>query len=411
MTADLPVSASTNEDDPGQIGEPGSVVIAGGGVAALECLMALRDLGLVGLRIRLVAPSDAFVYRPLEVAEPFSLGAPQRYSLSRIAADFGAELVTDAIAEVRGQERQTICASGATLDYDVLVLAPGARPEPAFEHAITFGQDRAHAALHGLLADLEQGYAKNVTFVVPPNTSWSLPLYELALMTAREVAAQGIDDVHLSLVTPEPRPLAIFGPPVSDVVRRLLDVAGVEFVGAAYADVRKGRVHVKPSGRTIEIDRAVALPALRGPAIRGVPSDDAGFIPTDAFGAVPGLAGVYAAGDATTLPVKQGGLAAQQADAVAESIAARLGAQLVPRPFKPVLRGLLFTGDEDRFLRTGIGGGEGEGTAAVGALWWPPTKVAGRYLAPYLYPHRPTPQPAGFTEVAVPLGPTRPPGD
>jgi sulfide:quinone oxidoreductase len=404
MPADPPVSASTNEDVHRRIGEPRGVVIAGGGVAALECLMALRDLGPADLHIRLVAPGDAFVYRPLEVAEPFSLGAPRRYPLSRIAADFGAELVTDAIAEVCGEERRTICTSGARLDYDVLVLAPGARPGPAFEHAITFGQDPAHAAMHGLLADLKQGYAKDVAFVVPPNTSWSLPLYELALMTARDVAAHGIDDVHLSLITPEPRPLAIFGSPASDVVRGLLDAAGIEFVGAAYADVRRGRVHVKPSGRTLEIERAVSLPVLRGPAIRGVPADDAGFIPTDAFGAVSGLAGVYAAGDATTLPVKQGGLAAQQADAVAESIAARLGAPRVPVPFKPVLRGLLFTGDAERFLRTGIGGGEGEGTAAVGALWWPPTKIAGRHLAPYLYPHRPTRQPAGFTEVAVPLG-------
>ena len=384
---------------------PRPVVIAGGGIAALECLMALRDLDS-GSRIQIVAPDDAFTYRPLQVAEPFSLGTARHYPLSQIAADFGAELVTDAIVEVRSEERRVVCASGATLDYEALVLAPGARPQRAYEHAITFGLDPTHAAMHGLLTDIEQGYVKHVAFIVPPNTSWSLPLYELALMTARETWAQGVDDAHFSLVTPELRPLAIFGPPVSETVSRLLAAANIEFIGGAYAEAGKGSVQVKPGGRTIAIDRAVALPALRGPAIRGVPADGAGFIPTDAFGAVPGLAGVFAAGDATTFPVKQGGLAAQQADAVAQAVGAWLGAPLTPRPFKPVLRGLLFTGDENRFLRTGIGGGEGDGTTAVKALWWPPTKVAGLYLAPYLHAHTGLAEPkprAGFSEVEVAL--------
>jgi sulfide:quinone oxidoreductase len=382
------------------------VVIAGGGVAALECLMALRDLADPGLRIQLVAPDDAFVYRPLQVAEPFSLGAARRYPLARVAADFGAELVADAVVEVRAGDRTAVCASGVTLDYDALVLAPGARPVAAFEHATTFGLDPTHAALHGVLIDLEQELVKDVAYIVPPKTSWSLPLYELALMTAREVWAQGIDDVRLSFVTPEQRPLAIFGPQVSAAVGGLLNAAHVEFFGDAYATVRKGAIELEPGTRTIEVDRVIALPALRGPGIVGVPSDDEGFIRTDAYGAVPGLEGVFAAGDATTFPVKQGGLAAQQADSAAQAAAAWLGAPLTPRPFRPVLRGLLFTGDEDRFLRAAIGGGEGDGTTTVKALWWPPTKIAGLYLAPYLHERtgwaerKPC---AGFSEVAVGL--------
>jgi sulfide:quinone oxidoreductase len=384
----------------------GRVVIAGGGVAALECLMALRDLAGPDLPIQLVAADDAFTYRPLQVAEPFTLGAARRYPLSRVAEDVGAELIIDAIVEVRGEQRQAICASGAVLDYDALVLTPGARREPAYEHAITFGADPSHGALHELLIDLEDGRVKDVAFIVPPDIAWSLPLYELALMTARDVMARGIHDVHLSLVTPESRPLAIFGPQVSGTVSGLLDAAGVAFIGGSYADVRRGAIRLEPGGRTMEIDEAIALPRLRGPKIAGVPADGAGFIPTDRFGAVAGLAGVFAAGDATTFPVKQGGLAAQQADAVAQSVAAALGAPLAPRPFKPVLRGLLFTGDDDRFLRSSIGGGEGDGTSSGAALWWPPSKIAGLYLAPYLYrqagwgERQPGP---GFQEVEVPL--------
>ena len=92
---------------------------------------------------------------------------------------------------------------------------------------------------------------------------------------------------------------------------------------------------------------------------------------------------VWAAGDAIAFPVKQGGLAAQQADAVAEAIAARAGADVRPQPFRPVLRGVLLTGRGQAWMRSAPGGG-GEGEAERRALFWPPTKIAGRYISPYL---------------------------
>ena len=35
-------------------------------------------------------------------------------------------------------------------------------------------------------------------------------------------------------------------------------------------------------------------------------------------------------------------------------------------------------------MRFAAAGGEGDGATATHALWWPPGKVAGRYLAPWL---------------------------
>jgi hypothetical protein len=94
---------------------------------------------------------------------------------------------------------------------------------------------------------------------------------------------------------------------------------------------------------------------------------------------------VFAAGDATSFPVKQGGLAAQQADAVAEVIAACVGVDTDPQPFRPILRGLLLTGGPPRYLQADISGRTGDDSTISGeALWWPPDKLAGRYLAPYL---------------------------
>ena len=79
------------------------------------------------------------------------------------------------------------------------------------------------------------------------------------------------------------------------------------------------------------LDRVVALPRAVGPALPGVSGDVRGFVRCDRHGKVAGTSTVWAAGDAIAFPVKQGGLAAQQADAVAEAIAARAGADILPR--------------------------------------------------------------------------------
>jgi sulfide:quinone oxidoreductase len=361
---------------------PASVVIAGGGVAALEALIALRDLAGDRVRVTLVAPTDHFVYRPLSVAEPFCLGQAAHHPLRDVARDFGADVIRGTLRGVDADRSRVLLDDGTEIAYDSLLIAVGARTEPAFRHGITFGAEGAPEALSGLLADLEGGYARRVAFVVPSGTGWSLPLYELAIMTARDAWAAGMNDVELTLVSPEERPLEMFGPEASATVGELLSSEGITFVGGTGADVEQHAVIA--SDRRIGIDRVVTLPALVGPNIEGLPAGDRGFIPVDEHGRVQGLADVYAAGDATDSPVKQGGLAAQQAVAAAESIAARHGADLEPEPYRPVLRGMLLTGGRERWMKARAGDAGAYTNVSVQALWWPPTKIATRYLAPYL---------------------------
>ncbi len=358
------------------------VVIAGGGVAALEALIALRELAGDRVRVTLLAPEPDFVYRPLAVAEPFCLGHATHHPLDEVARDFGVTVVRDALGEVLPEARTVVTAAGTTLAYDSLLIAVGARPEPVYRHAIAFGAEGAPEALAGLLADLEEGHAKRVAFVVPSTVAWSLPLYELAVMTARDVFSAGIDGVELTFVTPEARPLEAFGPEAAPMVAELLAQEGVEFIGSTFADVGHG--YVLAGDRRIDVSRTIALPVPTGQAIAGLPSDPGGFISVDEHGRVHGVEHVYAAGDATTFPIKQGGLAAQQAVAAAEAIAARHGADLDPQPFRPVLRGMLLTGGQERWLRAPAGDTPGEARSSLRALWWPPTKIASRYLAPYL---------------------------
>jgi sulfide:quinone oxidoreductase len=365
--------------------EPLRVLIAGGGVAALETMIALRDLAGPRVAITLLAPDQDFVYKPMSVEEPFAKAAPFTRPLAEIARDFDAELRNDTLSWVAPGQHAAFTTSGAEIEYDALVLTLGARRERPYERVTTFTGREDAERVHGLVQDVEEGYSKGIVFVVPPGVTWPLPLYELALMLSARSAQMSVEPT-LTFVTPEESPLAAFGTDASTGVHAMLTDAGITVVTSAYASVQGvNTVIVRPSGDVITADRIVTVPTLHGTAPRGIAADADGFIPTDTHGRLNGVPDIYAAGDGTTFPVKQGGIATQQADAIAEVIAKRAGAHLEPRAFRPVMRSMLLTGGEPRFLRGEVSRGrDGISELADHALWWPPTKIAGRYLAPYL---------------------------
>lgn len=379
------------------------ILIAGGGVAGLEALLALRDLAGDRVELILLCPEPDFVYRPMATAEPFGRGRANRRRLAGIASDLGAELVRSALVAVGADSHTAITSTGRRLAYDALLVAVGAQSEPAFRGVLTWTPETDAALFGGLLRDLDEGYTKRLAFVVPPGVEWTLPAYELALMTAWQAWGMGQDDVQVTIYTPEDAPLGLFGPRATAAVQHdLMEVGVAVETGVAVADDvdAPGRLVLHPGQRRLDAERVVALPRAVGPGVAGLPADGRGFIPTDPHGRVPGVDAVWAAGDAIAFPVKQGGLASQQADAAAESIAAFLGVQLEPRPFRPVLRGMMLTGRGPAWMRRDPAGGD-EGTLVRRALWWPPTKIAGRYLSLYLSaltgtePFADTPSPAG----------------
>jgi sulfide:quinone oxidoreductase len=361
------------------------VLVAGGGVAALEATLALRALAVDRLSVELLAPEPEFWYRPLAVAEPFGLGEVRHFDLAQLAAAAGATFSPGALTQVDAESRQARTSLGSLLAYDALLVACGAVPTPAVPGALTFRGPADTERMRRLLEELAGGQAARLAFVVPWGAVWSLPIYELALMTAAYLSERAPGAVELLLVTPEEEPLQLFGPAGSQAVRELLDESGISVHTSACAvELVEGELHLVPKG-SIAADRVVALARLRGPRIDGLPQTVDGFVPVDAHGQVHSLADVFAAGDITSFPVKQGGIAAQQADAAAELIAANAGADLTPRPFRPVLRGLLLTGRQPRYLRHELTGGAGAAsTASPEPLWWPPAKIVGHYLAPYL---------------------------
>jgi sulfide:quinone oxidoreductase len=265
-------------------------------------------------------------------------------------------------------------------------LATGARLHPRFRHAITIDDRKLDEQLHGLIQDLEGGYIHSLAFIAPQPMPWPLPLYELALMTARRADDMNVT-VSITIVTPEDAPLAVLGTGVSDAVGKSLESAGIEVICGAHAETPSpGQVSLFPQGDTLHFDRIVALPELFGPATRGVPKlDGHGFIPVDVHCRVRGLERVFAAGDATDFALKQGGIAAQQADVAAEEIARLAGISIVPSRFKPEVHGILLGGAKPLYFSAQITGMHGSASVVEDRANWPSgAKIAAKYLAPYL---------------------------
>ena len=361
------------------------VLVAGGGPAAIEALLALRELAGAEVALELLTPDPLLVVKAYEVLSPFHEGTEHRYPIARISADLDVPVVRDSLAAVDAEERTVTLHSGALRGYGTLIVAVGARQVGTIVGAIPFRGAQDAAKVKALLNESHAGRHRRIAFVVPGGHTWPLPLYELALHTSVWLDERGISGVPLALVSPEPQPLASFGSPVSSEVATMLEHAQIEFVSARPIRHERGRL-LLAGGGALEADLAVAMVRLEGPRIRGLPSDDDGFVPVDELGRVEGVDGVFAAGDATTFPLKQGGLATQQADAIAEQIASELGAAAPPASgFRPVLRAVLFGGREKRYFQAELGEALHESSVASEDPLWPESsKVVGRYLAPYL---------------------------
>jgi sulfide:quinone oxidoreductase len=354
------------------------IVIAGGGVAGLEALVALRRHLGPAPTIELLEAQAELVERPMTVAEPFGRGAPRHFDVARVVADHDATLRRDRLTSVDPAARRVRTVHGDHIPYDALLVAVGARPDIAVPGALTFAGARDVGALRELLDDLITRRVRAVAFAVPPGITWALPLYELALMTAEHLRTARVTDARLVVVTPERHPLDVFGVRLAERMRELLAERGIGLFTEAVPLSLGARGLGVAGAAPIAVERVVALPRLDGPWIDGLPHDPYGFIPTDRHCAVPGAPAVWAAGDGTSFPIKQGGLAAQQADAAATAIAAHLGADIVPEPFRPELRGLLLDPRGARSLQR-----DAATTTDTGPLW-PAWKVTAEYLAPYL---------------------------
>jgi sulfide:quinone oxidoreductase len=361
-------------------------LIAGGGIAGVEAALALRDLAGEQVEVDLCDPRREFVFRPFVVGEPYGVARVFRYDLRQVGERCGASFHADGVVSVDAGRRLAVTRDGERLRYDYLLIASGVRMLAAVPGAVTFWGVADEGQVGDVIADLRAGSLRRLVFTMPGGSSWALPLYELALLAATELAKVGTLRTRLTVVTPEDVPLELFGRRAGEQMSELMEDRGIEIVSGAHpVKFESGRLTIAP-GDEVEADAVIGLPRLEGRQIAGIPHDADGFVGVDNYGRVIGLERVFAAGDVTIFPVKQGGIATQQADAVAETIAAEAGAKVDPRPFDPILRGVLWTGREPRYLYGRPTGGHGEMSSLGERPQWPPQdgKVIGRYLTPFV---------------------------
>lgn len=362
------------------------VLIAGGGVAALEAAIALHEMAGERVEVEICSPREDFIYRPFAVAEPYGASRVMRYDLAELAERCGASYHRATIGSVDGEAQRAHTHDDEEIAYDYLIVACGTRLLASVPGAVIFWGVADDGRVQDVVRDLREGKLGRVAFTMPGGGTWALPMYELALLAESELSKQGVEGASLVVVTPEDAPLNLFGRAVSERVTALLAERGIEVVtGAMPIHFEDGVLSCSPRAG-IEADAVLSLPRMEGRRVGGVPYDLAGFIPVDDHGRVRGMPHAYAAGDATTFPVKQGGVATQQADVAAEAIAAELGCDVAAKPLDPILRGVLWTGAKPLYLSGYLSGGHGETSSASDEPPWEggeEDKLVGRYLTPF----------------------------
>jgi len=360
------------------------VVICGAGIAGVEGLLRLRRLAGDRVAVTLLSPEDELVCRPLAVLEPFAPARPSRYSLERIVVGAQASWVRDRLVRVDAEARVAHTSHGEELPFDAMLVALGARESSPYEHAQLFSDRGAAERFETIVHEIDTGETTSVAFVLPDWPVWPIPLYELALLTAAHARRSG-RAVRITFITPEARPLKVFGQAAGEATERLLIDAGIDLHTGVVARVPAPQ-RVTFGERELEAQRIVTVPRVTGPAVPGLPAGTSWFVPVDDRCRVLDTQGrVFAAGDVTDFPVKHGGIGAQQADTAAAGIAHLAGAGERPPPFEPVIRGTLLTGERPLYLVARVIEGIGWHTELYGQAPWPAEhKIAAEELGPYL---------------------------
>ncbi len=359
---------------------PLRVIVYGGDLAALEAALALREHCGERCQVMLLSPVRDLPIRTHAAGASPREGPSARFDLGTLAGEHGLGFRSDAVVAVDSAAREARTITGARIRYDALVIAFGARPRSAIPGVATCWGTGDAGALESLVRELRSGAATRVAFAIEAGNRWTPPTYELALTASRFARRNGVGDAELSIVTYESEPAELLGREASRTISQRLAEARIELHPESEpVGFEEGSLALR-DGRELEADRVLALAAVDGPRISGLPRDREGFLPVDEFGHVEGAPGIWAAGEVTSFPVRQAGLAAQQARVAAASIAAEAGMEVSSEPFRPVVRGQLSSSAE---LATNPSL-NGSGGAGSSLLWWPPEQLAGEHLSAHI---------------------------
>lgn len=361
------------------------ILIAGGGVAAIETLLALRARIGEERGIALLAPYADFRYRPLTAYMGLVPGPRVSIDLPTVAAEHGAAFVHGQLTTVDADHSEVAMPDGQRIGYEALVVAIGAVATDPFPGAVTLGLPGNEAAFEAFVERIRDGTVERVVVVVPPDLRWTFPAYETALMLRH---ASPLPSMRITVTTPERAPMERFGPEIATAIRERLRDREIGFCPETFpVEVADGELWLRSEG-LVAVDVVVTLARPAGPIVAGLPTDPLGFIPVDDAGRVIGTQRIWAVGDAAAHATKQGGFALQQAEVASHDIVATLSGtpsgEAVPAGAL-VMRAALLDGDRVLYLcAVEQKDGRWRGQASWEPLWSPPGKVAGGRLTGYL---------------------------
>ncbi len=338
------------------------------------------------MRIELLAPEPRFWYRPLAVAAPFELGDVLHFELGALAREIGADFTPGGLVGIDAWRHVAHTSKNTQLEYDMLLVACGALPTPAIPGALTFRGPADIEVIGSVLRELASGAASSVAFVIPWGAVYSLPAYELALLTSAHLDRLGVRGVEVTVVTPEEEPLQVFGQQASEAIRRLFADRGIVLRTGAYpTDVVDGMLRLIPDG-AVEADRVVALARPEGRAARrdsadrrrlrsrGRPLQRSTVSPTSSRRVTSRASPSSKAESRHSRQTRR----RRRSPRRRAPTSSRRGSD-------PCSAGMLLTGTRPRYLRRELAfEPDVEPVASLEPLWWPPAKIVGRYLAPFL---------------------------
>ena len=298
-------------------------MILGGGTGGTIAANRLRRTLDDDVVITVVDRDDDHVYQPGLLFLPFGMSAAEDLVRPRARQLRPGVRFTDvAVDWVDVDADRVYLEDGGTLDYDVLVVATGARllPEetegltgPGWgDRVFTFYDLPGATALAGALRDFTGG--RLVVNVVDMPIKCPVAPLEFCFLADWYFRERGVrDDVELVYATP--LDAAFTKPVAARALSGLLAEKGIELVtefntGEVDADDTGGRL-VSFDGREIEFDLAVVVPAHGGAAWVGRSpglGDALDFVPTDPHTLVSTAdPDVFVIGDAAAVPTSKAG--------------------------------------------------------------------------------------------------------
>lgn len=216
-------------------------------------------------------------------------------------------------------ENRRVQTNQGELAYDALVVALGAEVSvdsvPGLSEAVEHGLAGHYYTLPGALHLRERlaSFAGGRVVLVIARLPYKYPPspYEGILLIDDLLRERGLRErAELTIVTPEPRPLAIAPPLISEQLTELLTVRGVTLVtGEQLQTVDYDRQEVLfASGKREPFDLLVVVPPHQPPAVVREAGlvDESGWITAALATMRTAVDGVWAVGDVTRVPLPNG---------------------------------------------------------------------------------------------------------